>query len=96
MLVIKGAYYFDRVNGTILVPHFTGDFWIVDCDLYVKMERLQEMYDDGYIDDARNYSIEFEGKKYYPAGHSAYSVDKNWELLSDLSKLEHFEEDYDF
>jgi hypothetical protein len=96
MLVIKGAYYFDRGNDTILVPHFTGDFWIVDCDKYVNMERLQEIYDDSYIDGVRDNCIEFEGEKYYHAEYSPYNVDKDWELLSDLSELEHLEEDYDF
>lgn len=43
-IVIKGAKYF--TGDRILIPHMTGEFFIVDCDEYVTLEELKEDYDE--------------------------------------------------
>ena len=92
-LVIKGAYYFD--GDTILVPHYTGEFFIVDCDQYITKEELKDQYSESYIENVKDNYIEYDGIKYYYAEYSPFGVE-NWELLSDLSELSHNEMDYDF
>lgn len=94
-LVIKGAYYYDKDSDIILVPHFTGEFRIVDCDIFMTMEDLKDSYDESYINDVKDNPIEYDGKNYYNAEYSPQSVDE-WELLSDLSELAHLEENFDF
>ena len=43
-LVIKGAQYFlsDPAGDAILIPHYTGEFWIVDCDEYLTEQEIKE------------------------------------------------------
>ena len=96
ILVIKGAFYYDNDSDTILMPHYTGEFSVVDCDEYIKMEELKETYDESYIENNKDNFIDYEGQKYYFAEYSPRSVTDEWDLLSDLSELSHFEEDYDF
>ena len=93
--VIKGAYYYDRESETILVPHFTGEFYMVDCSRFVKMEELKDRYNDNYIDEVKDSPIEYEGEKYYDAEYSPWSIG-DWELLSDISEVSHLEENYDW
>ena len=92
-LVIKGAYYYDRDSETILRPHFTGEFVMVDCSSFEKMKVIKDKYDDDYIEDVKANPIEFEGEQYYSTEYSLQTVG-NWELLSDLSNLKYLEEDY--
>ncbi len=94
-LVIKGAYYYDKDSDTILIPHYTGEYAIVDCDGFMTMEDLKDIYDESYVDKVKDTSIEYDGTKYYDAEYNPRDVG-DWELLSDLSKLEHQEESYDF
>ena len=94
-LVIKGAYYHDRESDTILIPHFTGKFGIVDCTRFKKMEELKEEYDESYINQVKDDPVIFEGEKYYDAEYRPLYIE-DWTLLSDLSDLEHLEEDFDF
>lgn len=94
-LVIKGAYYYDNDSDTILIPHFTGQYAIVDCSKYVKMEELKGRYSDSYIDHVKDNPIEYNGEQYYDAEYSPWTVG-DWELLSDLSELAHLEHDYNF
>ena len=88
-LVIKGAFYYDKEDDCLLVPHYTGEFSMVDCDRYKLLEDLKESYDDSYIESVKHSFIIYEDKKYYYAEYSPMTVDKNWELLSDLSELHH-------
>lgn len=94
-LVIKGAYYYDRDSETILIPHFTGEFSIVDCSTYEKIDSLKCKYDKNYINEVKENSINFENENYYSTEFSPYHIG-DWELLSDLSQLEHLEENFDF
>ncbi len=93
--VIKGAYYYDRDSDTILIPHFTGEFVIVDCSSYEQMSEIEDNYNQDYIDTVKGNSIEFEGEEYYSTEWSPYNVG-DWELLSDIGELEHIEDDFDF
>ena len=93
--VIKGAYYYDRNLDKILIPHFTGEFCIVDCTQYIKRDELKERYDEAFVNEVEDDFVEFEGEKYYYAEYSPQNVE-DWELLSDISDLEHIEEEFDF
>ncbi len=94
-LVIAGAYYYDEESDTILIPHYTGEFGIVDCDEYAAMEDLQGRYDQSYIDKVKDDPIEYDGTNYYNSEYNPFSVG-DWQLLSDLSELAHLEENFDF
>ena len=94
-LIVRGAYYYNSESDEILIPHYTGEFRIVDCDQYVTMKELKRSYDKKYIAQVIDSLIEYEGKKYYNAEYSPRDVG-DWELLSDLSELSHIEESYDF
>jgi len=95
-LVIKGAYYYDRESDAILIPHFTGEYFRVDCTRYIRMKELKENHDQSYINSVKDKSIKFEEKKYYDDEYSLVGVNKDWELLSDLSNLMHVEEEFNF
>lgn len=95
-LVVAGAYY--KAGDRILVPHYTGEFRAVDCDVFLEKDDLPEYYNETEIESLiknKNY-IEVEGIKYYYATYKLYNIDKEWELLSDLSKLKHIEKDFNF
>lgn len=94
-LVIKGVFYYDRESDTILVPHFTGEYSVVDCDRYLTMDELKDRYDENYINQVKDNPMHFEGKDYYDAEYSPYDVG-DWELLSDLSELSFMEENFDW
>jgi hypothetical protein len=94
-IVIKGAYYYDRESDTILIPHFTGEFCVVDCERYERLEALTERFEDAYIAKVKDYPTEFRGNNYYNGEPSPVNIG-DWELLSDLSNLEYFENDFDF
>jgi hypothetical protein len=94
-LVIKGAYYYDRESETILIPHFTGEYCAVDCTKYIKLDELKESYDESFVNEVKDDFVEFEGEKYYYAEYSPCHIE-DWELLSDLSDLEHIEQNFDF
>ena len=96
-LIIKGAVYFDEKNDMIVVPHFTGEYHIVDCDTYEQIHVLEEKYDSKYIDRITSNDLfcGYKGNIYYSTQSSPCSV-LDWELLSDLSELVYFEEDTEF
>jgi hypothetical protein len=95
-LVISGAYYYDKEMNAILIPHFTGEYAMVDCDIYLTKKDILEQYEKHFwIDNKKNF-VEYEGVKYYYAEYSPVSVDEDWILLSDLSELRHEEENFNF
>lgn len=95
-LVIKGAYYYDNESDNILIPHYTGEFCIVDCDRYIRMKELKGNYDQSYIQEVKDNPIIFKGKEYYNAEWGPVDVSDEWDLLSDLSNLAHLEENFDW
>jgi len=84
-LVIAGAVYFDGEN--ILIPHYTGEFHTVDCDLYSPKKEILSSYDRKYFNSVKDDYIEHNGVKYYNAEYSCFCPDDEWELLSDISNL---------
>jgi hypothetical protein len=94
-LVIKGAYYYDDKSDTILMPHFTGEFHTVDCTQYVLKKELKKTHSSLFIKEHKDYKITFDGKDYYYSEYSPWCID-NWELLSDLSDLQHEENSFNF
>jgi len=90
-LIVRGALYYDRASDTILIPHFTGEFYMVDCTEYIPMEDLKNRFDEEFISETSEDYIEHEDKKYYYAESSPFNI-VDWELISDLSELEHFRE----
>ena len=61
----------------------------------MKLEELKSNYNEDFIKESLNNTIEVDGTIYYYSEYSPRIID-NWELLSDLSELEHLEEDFDF
>ena len=90
MLVIKGALY-KADEDTLVKPHFTGEFGIVDCTRYFTKEELESRYPEWFIKQNKDDYIIEDGIKYYYAEYSPMTVDDDWELLSDLSELNHIE-----
>ena len=93
-LVIKGAIY--QVGDEILVPHFTGEYIMVDCTRYMKKSDLLDIYDKSFFKDNKENFVIVDGEKYYYAEYSPFNVGDDWLLLSDLSEIEHMEENFDF
>lgn len=93
-LVISGAYY--KVGDEILVPNFTGEYNIVDCTRYLLKKEILERYDKSWLKEHKNNYVIVDNIKYYYAEYDSYYIDDNWELLSDLSKLEHIETNFNF
>jgi len=91
-LVIKGAYYYCPDENIIVVPHYTGEYYTVDCNVYMPIKNLKERYDSDYIKGVWDNFITYQSIKYYYAEYSPISVGDNWILLSDLSKIAHNEE----
>jgi len=56
---------------------------------------LKDRYDEDYIESVIDDYIEYNGEKYYYAEYSPHNVG-DWELLSDLSKLNHLEKEFEF
>lgn len=83
--VIAGAVY--KRENDLVIPHYTGKFWMVDCDNYVTMEELEQDYDEDYIKEVEDNYIEYDEVKYYYAEWSPEYVTDDWELLSDISEL---------
>ena len=94
-LIIKGAVYYDEKNDCILVPHFTGSFKLVDCTRYLTKKQILEQYEKKFFNENKDDFKKYGGIKYYFAEYSPYNVGQ-WELLSDLSNLNHLDEEQDF
>lgn len=93
-LVIKGAYYLSGDN--VLIPHFTGEYIMVDCDRFMQKKEWKETYSKQFRDENKDNFVEVDGTKYYYAEYSPMNIDEDWILLSDLSEIKHIEEDFNF
>ena len=90
MLVVKGAYYYDKESGFIVSPHYTGEYHTVDCDQYMKVEELKNLHGDIYVEECvKNVDslVTLKGEDYYYAEYSPFYTGEFF-LLSDLSSLE--------
>ena len=94
MLVIRGAYY--KNEDSILVPHSTGDYNVVDCNEYIRKKEWKNRYYEEDWEGNKDHYVKVRGKKYYYAGFRPVYVGSEWEVLSDLSGISHTETDYDF
>ncbi len=93
-LIIKGAVY---SNGDrLLVPHYTGNFYLVDCREYLTEEDMRGSYDESFVDEALEGAyLTMDGVKYYECENNAKDT-ADMELLSDLSDLEFNNEETEF
>lgn len=91
MLIIKWAIYTDWE--TLLRPHFSWQFCMVDCTEYKTKKEMLWYYDKQQVKEFMEwYYLEYNGEKYYQCEFSTYNTD--WlELLSDISELEFYDED---
>lgn len=85
-LVIAGAEYFNENLNAILVPHFTGEFNLVDCSRYLPKKEIMEIYDKEFFKENKDNYIEFEGEKFYYAEYCVFSTE-GLKLVSDISNL---------
>jgi len=90
-LVIAGAVYYSDSLDALLIPHFTGEYWMVDCTRYLKKKELKDRCPDYWFKENKENYIEFEGERYYYAEYSPIHTD-DLNLLSDLSELKFYEE----
>ena len=94
--IIKGALYFN--NDEILRPHYSGEFYTVDCTQYFTKEHIKENYSEQFYKEATGKTadyIMYNGVKYYECEYSPYSTE-DMELLSDISELEFFDNETEF
>ena len=94
-LIIKGAIYTD--GDTLLRPHYSGEFTMVDCTEFKTEKTIRSEYSEElaneFIEDSLQ--LEYEGTKYYECEYSPYGTE-SMELLSDISDLEFFDEETSF
>lgn len=92
--IIKGAIYYTGYN--LLRPHFTGEFFAVDCTEYKTKKQIKQDYDKEYAKSLlENPCLTFNSENYYECGYSPYET-KNFELLSDISNIEFYDEETEF
>lgn len=94
-LLITGACYYDKENDMVLVPHFTGEYYLCDCTRYLPLDEIKEMYEEDWIEENKDNFITYNDKKYYYAEYAPCGTD-GLELLSDLSELVYSEECAEF
>jgi len=92
--IIKGAIYTD--GDTLLRPHFSGNFFAVDCTEYKTKKEIKADYSKETAKQMlSNLCLTYEGIKYYECEYSPYNTE-GMELLSDLSEIEYFDEETEF
>ena len=92
--IIKGAIY---TNGDILLrPHFSGIFSMVDCTEYKKKDLIKAEYSKSTAKEMLSNSyLTYKGDKYFQCEYYPYNTDE-FELLSDLSPIEFYDEETEF
>ncbi len=94
-LIIKGAIY--KCGDTLLQPHFTGHFFLVDCTEFKTKKQIKEDYDKQTAKDMLSNSYLTDGGvKYYECQSSPWNCTDDFELLSDLSELEFINDEDEF
>ena len=83
MLVIAGAFYFNEEENKVLVPSYTGEYEIVDCEEYLTEEKIIEDYDKPIADRLlANNPVTVRGEQYYSINYQRpHYVTESWELL---------------
>lgn len=94
--IIKGAIY---TNGSeLLRAHFSGNFSIVDCTEYKTSKQIKDEYSKetaAKFCNRNSFYLTYEGKKYFECEYSPFCTD-DFELLSDISKIEFYDEETEF
>lgn len=85
-LIIKGAIYKD--GDELVRPHYTGEYYMVDCTEYKTIENIVKEYD---IDFAKNVvnskePLLHDDVEYYECEYSPH-ITEGFELLSDIYEL---------
>lgn len=92
--IIKGAIYKD--GDELLRPHFTGEFWMVDCTEYKTKENILEDYDADFANKClENTMLTYDDVTYYECEYSPHHTE-NFELLSDITAIEFYDDETDF
>jgi hypothetical protein len=94
-LIIKGAIY--KSGDTLLQPHFTGQFFMVDCTEFKTKKEIKENY--GKLEAKEMLSNSYlmdRGVKYYECQSSPWNCTADFELLSDLSDLQFINDECEF
>lgn len=93
-IIIKGAIY--KSGDTLLRPHYSGEFWMVDCTEYKTKKAIKEDYEKKYQKEfLSNLCLTHENVKHYECEYSPYHTD-DFELLSDISDVDFYDEETEF
>lgn len=94
--IIKGLIYSTENKSVLLRPHFSGNFFIVDCTQYKQKKEIKENYSEQlYKQFLKGIYLTYNGKKYYECEYSPYNTD-GFKLLSDIGELEFFDDKTEF
>jgi hypothetical protein len=94
--IIKGAIYTD--GDELLRPHYSGDFHTVDCTEYKTAKEIRENYSEESFKKFVNedaFYLTYNEEKYYQCEYSPFHTE-NFELLSDISELEFYDNETSF
>ena len=94
--IIKGAIY--QSGNELLRPHYSGNYYCVDCTEYKTKEEIKANYGNDFFKTATGKNgryLTYDGVKYYECEFSPFNTD-DFVLLSDISKLEFFDEETEF
>ncbi len=94
--IIKGAIY--KNGDELLRPHYSGDFRTVDCTEYKTKEQIKSEYSKEWAKehtDEDAFYLTCDGVKYYECEFSPFDTE-NFELLSDISKIEFYDDETEF
>lgn len=94
-LIIKGAIYKD--GDELVRPHFTGEFWMVDCTEYKTRENIIADYDKDFYKNVINSNepLLHDDVEYFECEYGPHNTE-GFELLSDISDLEFYDYDTKF
>jgi hypothetical protein len=93
--IIKGMLY--KAGDRVVRPHFSGEYYMVDCTEYLTKEQIEIDFgsagDEFFGEDGFN--IRCEGVDYWEAESGPYHTE-DFDLLSDLSHVDHYDDETNF
>jgi len=94
--IIKGAIYEINNGATLLRPHYSGNFNIVSCIEYKLRKQVKEEYNQIRAKELLSgFYLTYDGNKYYQCEYSPRCTDDVF-LLSDISKMEFYDDETEF
>jgi uncharacterized protein YwgA len=94
--IIKGAIYEINNGETLLRPHYSGNFSVVDCTEYKQKKQIKEDYNAYHANRfLSGFYLTYEGNKYYECEYSPRCTDDMY-LLSDIDKINYWDEETEF